>query len=90
MVNSVRRTFRNPRLLDALLPAVAVLLAFAIGGLLLWAIGENPFTAYAALIGGAFGSVSGLLATLTKMTPLILVGLGICISFRGGVINIGA
>jgi simple sugar transport system permease protein len=67
-----------------------VLLAFAIGGLLLWAIGENPFTAYAALIGGAFGSVSGLLATLTKMTPLILVGLGICISFRGGVINIGA
>lgn len=44
--------------------------------------------AYAALIGGAFGSVSGLLATLT-MIPPNSVGLGICISFRGGVINIG-
>lgn len=78
-----------PRLLEALLPIAAVVLAFAIGALLLWALGKNPLEAYWVLISGAFGSVAGLTATLTKMTPLMLVGLGICISFRGGVINIG-
>jgi simple sugar transport system permease protein len=85
----MRRTVWLPRLLEALLPIAAVLLAFAIGGLLLWALGKNPLEAYWALISGAFGSVAGLTATLTKATPLMLVGLGICISFRGGVINIG-
>jgi simple sugar transport system permease protein len=78
-----------PRLLEALLPIAAVVLAFAIGAVLLWALGENPLEAYWVLISGAFGSVAGLTATLTKMTPLMLVGLGVCISFRGGVINIG-
>lgn len=77
------------RLLDVLLPLAALLLAFAIGGVLLLALGENPFAAYWTLIAGAFGSVSGLTSTLVKMTPLILVGLGVVISFRGGVINIG-
>lgn len=85
----MRRTIWLPRLLEALLPIAAVLLAFAIGAVLLWALDENPLEAYWTLISGAFGSVAGLTATLTKMTPLLLVGLGICISFRGGVINIG-
>lgn len=35
------------------------------------------------------GNVSGITQTLTKATPLLLVGLGIRIAFRGGVINIG-
>jgi simple sugar transport system permease protein len=49
----------------------------------------NPFEAYAALWDGAFGSTNALAETLVKATPLLLVGLGICISFRGDVINIG-
>ena len=85
----MRRTIWLPRLLEALLPIVAVLMAFAIGAVLLWTLGENPLAAYWTLVSGAFGSVAGLTATITKMTPLLLVGLGICISFRGGVINIG-
>ncbi len=85
----MRRTVWLPRLLEALLPIAAVLLAFAIGALLLWGLGKNPLEAYWTLVSGAFGSVAGLTATLTKATPLMLVGLGICISFRGGVINIG-
>ncbi len=85
----MRRTIWLPRLLEALLPIAAVLLAFTIGAVLLWALGENPLAAYWTLVSGAFGNVAGLTATVTKMTPLLLVGLGICISFRGGVINIG-
>jgi ABC-type uncharacterized transport system permease subunit len=34
--------------------------------------------------------VSGLTQSLVKATPLLLVGLGICIAFRASVINIGA
>lgn len=52
-------------------------------------LGANPLESYRAFINGALGSTSGLTQTLAKATPLLLVGLGICIAFRGGVINIG-
>ncbi len=77
------------QLADALLPVLATLLALAFGAVLLLLLGVNPLTAYSALFRGAFGTVSGLTQTLSKATPLLLVGLGICIAFRGGVINIG-
>ena len=75
--------------IDALLPIAAVLLAFLVGVFLLLALGADPFAAYYALINGALGNVSGITQALTKATPLLLVGVGICIAFRGGVINIG-
>ena len=77
------------RLIDALLPLLAMLIALLVGVLLLLMLGTDPFEAYSALIRGALGNVSGITQTLTKATPLLLVGLGICIAFRGGVINIG-
>ena len=77
------------RVYEFMLPIVAVLLAFAIGAVVLWLLGVNPFEAYWILISGAFGSVNGLTSTLAKATPLLLVALGVCISFRGGAINIG-
>lgn len=52
-------------------------------------LGANPFEAYGALVEGAFGSSNALADTLVKATPLLLVALGICIAFRGGVLNIG-
>lgn len=85
-----KRSERVDRLVIALLPLVAVLLAFAIGAVILWFQGVNPIEAYSAMIVGAFGSKNGLADTLVKATPLLLVGLGIAIAFRGGMINIGA
>ena len=78
------------RLYDTLLPFAAVLAAFLIGAVLLLLQGVNPIEAYQALFVGAFGSKNGLSDTLVKAIPLMLVGLGIAIAFRGGVINIGA
>ena len=78
------------RLIDALLPLFAVLLAFAIGALFLLWQGVNPLEAYKAMIVGAFGSKNGLADTFVKAVPLMLVALGIAIAFRGGMINIGA
>lgn len=75
--------------MEALLPLVAVPLALLIGAVMLLAMGVNPLEAYRALVQGAFGNVSGFTQTLVKATPLLLVGLGVTIAFRGGVINIG-
>ncbi len=77
------------KLIDLLLPVLAMVLALVVGVLLLFLLGTDPFEAYSALIRGALGNISGITQTLTKATPLLLVGLGICIAFRGGVINIG-
>ncbi len=77
------------RTIEALLPLLAVPVAFVIGAIMLIALRANPLDAYGALISGAFGDLSGITQTLAKATPLLLVGLGICIAFRGGVINIG-
>lgn len=76
-------------LFDALLPVIATLAALAVGAVMLLVLGVNPLEAYAALWDGAFGSANALAETLVKATPLLLVALGICISFRGDVINIG-
>jgi general nucleoside transport system permease protein len=78
------------RLVDTLVPILAVLAAFLVGAVILWLQGVNPLEAYREMFVGAFGTKNGLTDTLVKSIPLLLVGLGIAIAFRGGVINIGA
>ncbi len=80
---------KGRELLVYLTPVAAVLLALLIGGVMLALLGANPWAAYKALFVGAFGSTNALADTIVKATPLLFVGLGICISFRGGVLNIG-
>ena len=73
------------------LPTVAIVaLAFAIGGVLILAIGANPLTAYGALIVAAFGSANGIAETMVKACPLLLAGLGIAVAYRARFWNIGA
>lgn len=74
---------------EAIIPALAVLLALLLGALMLLVLGVNPLTAYSSLFEGAFGSTYAITQTLVKATPLLLVGAGICIAFRSGVLNIG-
>src|SRR6202795_1138209 len=64
------------------------LLALA-GGLQL--AGYDAAAALAALWQGAAGSWYALTsATLVRAVPLIIIGLGIALAFRGGALNIGA
>ena len=84
-----RRTEIMSKLVDALLPVFATLAALAVGAVMLLVLGANPLEAFGALLEGAFGSGNALADTVVKATPLLLIGLGICISFRGNVINIG-
>jgi simple sugar transport system permease protein len=89
---AIKRVLRKEwfsRLIDGLLPVFASLAALGVGAIILLFLGVNPIEAYKALFEGAFGSPNALAETIVKATPLLLVAIGICISFRGDVINIG-
>jgi general nucleoside transport system permease protein len=75
--------------LNVLLPVVGVVFALLLGAVMLVILKADPLAAYAALVHGAVGTRFGITQTLVKATPLLLVGLGICIAFRANVINIG-
>jgi len=75
--------------LNVALPVLGVVFALVLGAILLVILRANPLAAYAALVNGAVGTRFGATQTLVKATPLLLVGLGICIAFRANVINIG-
>lgn len=70
-------------------PIIAVVLAFAIGAVLIRAQGFNPTYAYQRLFTRSFFTQDGLLATFQKTTPLILVGLAVAIPLKVGLFNIG-
>ena len=79
----------DERLSGPLVAVAAVGIAFALGAVMIVALGANPWEGFTALVDGAFGGQRELADTATKATPLLLVGTGICISFRAKVINIG-
>jgi ABC-type uncharacterized transport system permease subunit len=74
---------------------ILVLLAALVGALLVGAVfillaKSNPLKAYGVMFSGPFSSKFGISETLVRAVPLLLVGLGIVISFRSGILNIGA
>lgn len=77
------------RLVGLVIPLGAVVAAFTVGAIMLLALGANPIEGYGAMIRGALGDGDALADTAIKAMPLMLVGVGICIAFRTGVINIG-
>jgi general nucleoside transport system permease protein len=70
-------------------PLLSIVLAALIGAIILWISGANPFTAYAALFRGAFGSPAAISRTLEKATPLMFSGLAVAFAFKAGLFNIG-
>lgn len=76
-------------------PLLSVLLAIAIGSLILLAGGYDPLKAYAALFQGAFGGemrkpFDAIGDTLVRSTPLMFTGLAVGFAFRANLFNIGA
>src|SRR6267378_5931094 len=79
-------------------PAGSVLLAFAVGAVIVAVTGGDPLKAYEALACGGLGlfcfggepSVLQLSNTLVFLTPLIMAGIAVALPFRAGMFNIGA
>lgn len=74
---------------SAILPLVAIVAALAVSAILIILAGVNPLDAYAAMLQGSVGSPSALAVTGVRMTPILLTGLAVAISFRAGLFNIG-
>ncbi len=70
-------------------PVLSAALALLVGGIILLLLGANPVDAYIAMLRGAWGSPNALADSVVKATPLLFVGVGICIAYRGGMINVG-
>lgn len=68
---------------------IALAFALAIVGVVVSAAGVNPFTAYGALIKGAFGSAYYLKLTVRYAIPMLLIALSFSICERCGYFNIG-
>ncbi len=89
MITEARRKTRyatKATLLDSLIP---VLLAFALGGILIFLVGENPLITYGRMIAKAILEPEGLLRTLHVASPLLLTGLAIAITFKANIFNMG-
>ncbi|HEY5664273.1 MAG TPA: ABC transporter permease [Ilumatobacter sp.] len=67
---------------------VAVLIAFAISGVLLAATGKNPFDAYAKMLDVGLQS-SYLYQTAERATPFIISAVAVAIGFKMNLFNIG-
>ncbi|MBX3013150.1 MAG: ABC transporter permease [Caldilineaceae bacterium] len=72
-----------------LAPLVGALMGLLVGALLISTTGANPLAAYATLLQGALGGQRPLIETALKTAPLLLMGLGLTVAFRGKVWNIG-
>src|SRR6476620_12116991 len=68
---------------------LAVLIALAVGAILIAISNQNPIDAYRALIDGAFGGRRAIAETLVSATPLILGGLAFAVAARASMFNIG-
>jgi len=67
----------------------SILFGIILAGLLIAALGFDPFATFSALIIGAFGSANSLVNTITIAIPLAITALGLAIAFRMKFWNIG-
>ncbi len=74
------------RAVSLVFPFVA---ALVVSGLVLLAIGENPFDVFALMAREAFGSERRIAATLSAATPLLFTAVATALCFRCGVFNVG-
>lgn len=82
----VRLTGLAEQALTLIFPFVA---ALVVSGLVLLAVGENPFDVFALMAREAFGSERRIAATLSAATPLLFTAVATAICFRCGVFNVG-
>jgi simple sugar transport system permease protein len=84
-----RRLSPQRRWQAALVPFGSLLLAFAIVGVLLALVGNNPFSALSQVVRAAVTGHGSISATLSSATPLVFTGLAAAVAFRMRIWNIG-
>jgi ABC-type uncharacterized transport system permease subunit len=72
-----------------LLPALNLLAAFIVSGLVIWGLGEDPFVALSLMIDGAFGFQEAIGYTFYYATNFVFTGLAVSVAYHAGLFNIG-
>ena len=85
----IERWLDAPRWLQASVPAISLLLAALIAGIVLAVTGHNPFSTYAQMYDAAFTATGGITGTFVYATPLVFTGLCAATAFRMRTWNIG-
>ncbi len=87
---SVIKGFVRSAIAALSIPALAIITAVVLGGVIIVLVNGNPFQAYFGLLQGSFGSARALSETAVWATPYIFAGLAVALAFKGGLFNIGA
>lgn len=69
---------------------VALLFSLVVGGIVIAISGYSPLETYGLIIKGALGSPNSFYLSLREATPLLFTGLAFAVTFKVGIINIGA
>ncbi|MHC2002624.1 ABC transporter permease [Methylobacterium sp. CM6241] len=83
------RTNRSP-LMDGLAPILAFVVAVAIGGIVVAAMGRSPAAAFVTYFVAPLSELWSLQEVALKAAPLALIAIGLAFCFRANVWNIGA
>jgi len=86
----IEKRLSTPRWLPVASLIVALALAMLTIAVIFYVLGVNPIVAFQRIFRGGFGSAFGLRETVTKSIPLILIGVGLALAFKGRMYNIGA
>ncbi|MGG4146918.1 ABC transporter permease [Paenibacillus algorifonticola] len=78
-------------ILGALLqPLLAIIVGLGAGAIAIAIVGGSVTETYAEMWKGAFGSFYFFTNTLSRATPIMLIGLGVALAFRAGFFNMGS
>lgn len=86
---TIERSLVTPRWQRIALPAVSLVIAAIIAGIVLAASGHDPIATYQQIYAASFTSTGALTATFIYATPLLFTGLCVALAFRMRVWNIG-
>ena len=78
-----------PKRKEIMIQTLAVLLSLVFAGLVILAMGYNPFEVYVRIVEGSLGTIMRIQQTVTKAIPLIIVSMGILVAFKMKFWNIG-
>jgi general nucleoside transport system permease protein len=80
---------RYPKAAPAVNSLLSIFSAFAAGGIILLFLGKNPLLLYGQLFIQGMGSSLGIVESVIKMAPLLIVSAGLLVAFSGGLWNLG-
>jgi len=70
-------------------PFLALVVALAIGSVIILLVDESPLRVFRTLVAGAFGDAEKIAGTLLQTTPILICGVAACVGLRGGMFNVG-